>query len=344
MISSGPTARTSLRPVKRPASGSWQESLRRAIRDPRELIRLLKLSPDLEGPAVAAARSFGLLVPREYADRMVPGDPNDPLLRQVLPLGAETLEAEGFSYDPVGDVAARSTPGLLQKYSGRALLVVTGGCPVHCRYCFRRHYPYAGEPHTPEAWLPALEALAGDPEIHEVILSGGDPLVLSDSRLADLAGRLAEIGSLRRLRVHSRMPVMIPTRVNDQLLGWLAGTRLRPMMVLHANHPAEIGAEVEAAVGTLLAAGVAVLNQAVLLKGVNDDLEVQVALWEQLADLGVGAYYLHQLDRVRGASHFEVRAETGRKLHRGLRARLPGHAVPRYVQEVAGEPFKVTLA
>jgi EF-P beta-lysylation protein EpmB len=234
-------------------------------------------------------------------------------------------------------------PGLLQKYAGRALMVATGACAVHCRYCFRRHFPYDEVPKGFAAWEPALEQLAADESIHEVILSGGDPLTLVDSRLAILVEQLAAIPHLRRLRVHSRLPIVIPERVNDELLAWLRGTRLAPVMVVHANHPREIDRDVELALGRLIDAGVPVLNQAVLLQGVNNSADVLTELCERLIDLRVMPYYLHQLDRVAGAAHFEVPESEGLQIMAELRRRLPGYGVPRYVRERAGDEHKWVL-
>lgn len=250
---------------------------------------------------------------------------------------------DGGLMDPVGDLAAQRLPGLLQKYHGRVLLVTTGACAVHCRYCFRRHYPYDTAPKTLAAWQPALDEIAADESISEVILSGGDPLTLKDSLLAALAERLAEIPHLRRLRVHTRLPLMIPERVNEELLAWLRGTRLSPVMVIHANHANELSGDAADAVQRLVAAGIPTLNQTVLLRGINDEVETLAALSERLLDLGAMPYYLHQLDRVAGALHFEVPQERGRELVAALRARLPGYAVPRYVQERPGETSKTIL-
>jgi EF-P beta-lysylation protein EpmB len=274
---------------------------------------------------------------------MRPGDPADPLLRQVLPLDAETRPADGFAPDPVGDLDAQLTPGLLHKYHGRALLVTTGACAVHCRYCFRRHFPYSDAPKGLAAWDAALETIADDRSIHEVILSGGDPLTLVDPTLAALADRIAAIGHVARLRVHTRLPVVIPSRVTDELIGWLTGTRLTPIVVLHANHANELAGEVPAAIARLADAGVPLLNQAVLLRGVNDLIDSQAALCERLVNLRVMPYYLHQLDRVAGAAHFETPVDEGRQIVAALRVRLPGYAVPRYVQEVAGATGKTLL-
>jgi len=214
---------------------------------------------------------------------------------------------------------------------------------VHCRYCFRRHFPYTAEPRWAEAHNAALEHIARDSSIQEVLLSGGDPLTLVDSHLSDLARRLSDIPHLRRLRIHTRLPIMIPQRVTDELCAWLTGTRLTPIVVVHANHPAEVDRPVAAALGKLIDAGIPVLNQAVLLRGVNDDANVLVELSQRLIDMRVIPCYLHQLDRVAGAAHFEVPTARGIELVRQMRRRLPGYAVPRYVQEVPGELSKIVL-
>lgn len=327
-----------------PRGMRWQQVLREAVRDPRELCRMLKLPSEYESAALRAADAFGLFAPRGYIAQMRAGDPCDPLLRQVLPLDEELAARSGFAADPVGDAEAVIHAGLLQKYHGRALMVTTGACAVHCRYCFRRHYPYSDGPRSLVGWEPALAQLAADATIDEVLLSGGDPLSLADAWLAQLAERLAAIPHLRRLRIHTRLPIVIPERVCDELLAWLRGTRLTPLVVVHANHPAELWPEVAEALGRLVDAGIPVLNQAVLLRGVNDDVEVLTELCRRLVELRVMPYYLHQLDRVQGAAHFEVPEETGLQLIAELRARLPGYAVPRYVRETAGEPGKRVLA
>ena len=324
-------------------SASWQRAFKEAIRDPDELCRLLELPGEIALAARRAAEQFPLFVPHAFLARMRRGDATDPLLLQVLPLAAETEPAPGFAADPVGDLTAQSAPGLLQKYAGRALMVTTGACAVHCRYCFRRHFPYAGGPRSLADWAPALAALAADASIHEILLSGGDPLTLSDDRLAQLAAALAKVPHLRRLRVHTRLPILIPQRVCDELLEWLTGTRLTPIVVIHANHPAELDDATGAALGRLSDAGVPLLNQAVLLRGVNDQVETLAALSERLIDLRVLPYYLHQLDRVAGAAHFEVPEQEGRRLVKELQARLPGYAVPKYVKEVPGAQGKMPL-
>ncbi len=271
------------------------------------------------------------------------GDICDPLLLQVLPRLEETSWPPDFTADPVGDRLAGRKPGLLSKYNGRVLLVTTGVCAVHCRYCFRRHFPYHEAPKGRGAWTPALDEIAADPSIHEAILSGGDPLTLVDDVLAELVAGLAGIGHLRRLRIHTRLPILIPQRVTDALLAILRGSRLTPIVVVHVNHPVELDGEVITALARLAEAGVPLLNQAVLLRGVNDQLETLVELSERLIDARVIPYYLHQLDRVAGAAHFEVDEAVGRGLIEAMRARLPGYAVPRYVREEPGAAYKIGL-
>ena len=321
----------------------WQEAMRTAIRDGVELCRRLQLPPRYEAAAAQAARQFPVFAPLGYVARMQPGDPHDPLLRQVLPLGEELTEVAGYSADPVADRAAMLAPGLLQKYIGRALLITTGACAVHCRYCFRRHFPYRDSLPSLDRWGAAIEVLRADDSIEEVVLSGGDPLTLVDGQLANLVDRLAAVEHVRRLRVHTRLPVVIPERVTAELLSWLRGSRLTPIVVIHANHPTELDDIVGDALARLVDAGVPVLNQAVLLRGVNDDLDTLAGLCRRLADLRVLPYYLHQLDRVAGAAHFEVPINKGRHLVEELRKVLPSYAVPRYVQEVAGAPYKTLL-
>lgn len=327
---------------------SWSASLAAALRHPDDLLAELGLdrlpnAAALRDAAHAAARQFGLLVPRSYLAKMTPGDPNDPLLRQVLPLADELENRDGFSIDAVGDAASRAVPGLLHKYHGRALLIVTGACAIHCRYCFRRHYPYSDEPKRLDDWQPALDYLAADPTIHEVLLSGGDPLVLTDARLADLIDRLAAIPHLTRLRIHTRLPVVLPDRVTPELAALLKAHRLTTYIVIHANHPRELTGDAAIAVRTLVTSGFTVLNQSVLLKGVNDHSETLLALSERLIDLGVVPYYLHQLDRVEGTHHFEVSESDGHALLADLPRSLPGYAIPAYVREQSGHPAKTPV-
>lgn len=336
---------------------SWRQSLRQAITHPAELLAALDLPPGLlgEGAALAAGPfgqgGFPLRVPRGFVARMRKGDPTDPLLLQVLPRAVEMEPVPGFGSDPLAEMAAAPIPGLLHKYHGRALLVVTGVCAVHCRYCFRRHFPYeeqhaGARPGSPR-FEAALRYLRNDPTIEEVLLSGGDPLSLPDEQLAELVAVLEEIPHLRRLRIHTRTAVVLPERVDSALLGWLGGTRLRTVVVLHVNHAREVdpalGPEVVEACARLAGAGATLLNQSVLLRGVNDSVEALAELSDRLFAAGVLPYYLHLLDRVAGAAHFEVEEDEARRLMRQLVARLPGYLVPKLVREVPGAPGKVGL-
>jgi L-lysine 2,3-aminomutase len=325
---------------------AWQRELAAGVASVGELLALLGLPASAAGEAVGAARAaaqFPLRVPRGFVARMRPGDPRDPLLLQVLAGAAEVEPVAGWGPDPLAEAAAQPVPGVLHKYRGRALLVVTGACAVHCRYCFRRHFPYAERGLARSAEAQALAWLAGEPTVTEAILSGGDPLTLPDRRLAELAGRLAQVPHLKRLRVHTRLPIVLPERVDDALLAWLTGTRLAPVVVVHANHAREIGPAVAAALGRLRAAGVPVLNQAVLLAGVNDSPEALADLSEALFAAGALPYYLHLLDPVAGAAHFDVPVARALALHAELAARLPGYLVPRLVREVPGAAGKVAV-
>jgi len=319
---------------------AWQAELARAITEPAELLALLGLGAEWRAAAEAAARVFPLRVPRGFVARMRRADPHDPLLRQVLPLAEEFDVRPGFGPDPVGDRAAMHAPGVLQKYRGRVLLTATGACAVHCRYCFRREFPYNEANASAGHWRAALDHVAADASIEEAILSGGDPLTLSDRRLAEFVDPLAAIPHVRRLRVHTRLPVVLPERVTAGLCKVLAGTRLRLAIVIHANHARELDDQVRAACARFLECGATVLNQSVLLRGVNDHVETLEALSQRLFEFGVLPYYLHLLDRVTGAAHFEVQESRALRLLDDLQARLPGYLVPRLVREIPGEPGK----
>lgn len=334
----------SVRPVLEPVENvTWQGEIRAAVRDPAELCRRLELPAKLARQAAAGAAQFPVFVPPSYLARMELGNPSDPLLRQVLPLSGEGDVVAGFSRDPVGDAAATLRSGVLQKYGGRALLISTGSCAVHCRYCFRRHFPYEAAPHSEAAWVAALTSITADPSITEVILSGGDPLMLVDSRLTMLIGKIADLPQVVRLRVHTRLPIVVPRRVTDELLQLLTNTRLTSVMVIHANHARELADDVALALGKLREGGVLLLNQAVLLREVNDSVAAQCELSERLIAVGVLPYYLHQLDRVAGAAHFEVPIAEGKEIIAELRRQLPGFMVPRYVQEIPTEASKTVI-
>jgi EF-P beta-lysylation protein EpmB len=330
-------------PDSRHRTSRWQDQLSEAISSPEMLIQALGLDPSLIGPARAAAEKFGLRVPRSYIARMRRGDPNDPLLRQILPIAAEGELAAGYSSDPLGEAAARRAPGLLQKYQGRALLIATSACAVHCRYCFRREFPYSEQSGEGPRFHEALREIARDPSLEEIILSGGDPLSLSDARLTALTHALATIPHIKRLRVHTRQPVVLPARVDAGLTTWLRGLRWPVIFVLHANHPNEIDADVRAACAQLRAAGATLLNQTVLLRSVNDETQTLAELSRVLFEAGVLPYYLHLLDRVAGAAHFDVPEARARQIAGELAASLPGYLVPRLVREVESAASKVVL-
>lgn len=341
MIPAAPLALHPAPTVAAPAR--WQALWRDAIRDPRELLAQLGL--DGAGLAIsdAAAAQFPLRVPRGFVARMRHGDPSDPLLRQVLPLDDEMRPMPGFSLDAVGDGAAKAGAGVIRKYRGRALLIATGSCAVHCRYCFRRHFPYAEETAAAAGWREAVAAIGADPDIDEVILSGGDPWSLATPKLAELSQALAQVGHLKRLRIHTRLPVVLPERVDTALTQWLRALPWPVAIVLHANHANEFDADVDAAMQRLRETGATLLNQAVLLRGVNDSVEALAALSERSYAAGVLPYYLHQLDRVHGSAHFEIEDDAARALHRRLAARISGYLVPKLVREVAGDPGKRPL-
>jgi EF-P beta-lysylation protein EpmB len=336
MITASPSARLSS-----PAP-DWRQLWREAVTEPAELLALLGL-PQLATQLPGDHAGFALRVPRGFVARMRPGDARDPLLLQVLPQLAELEKVEGFSMDAVGDLAARETQGLLHKYRGRALLIASGSCAVNCRYCFRRHFPYGEEMAAAGQWRQALAHLRDDPSITELILSGGDPLALTTGKLEELTRGLAEIPHVTRLRIHTRLPVVLPERIDAGFLAWLDALPLQKVVVLHANHANEFDAVVDAACSRLRGAGATLLNQAVLLRGINDRADALAALSERLFAAGVLPYYLHQLDRVQGAAHFEVPDDRALALVETMRARLPGYLVPQLVREVAGDTSKRPL-
>lgn len=343
MIPAGHTSLQPPRPHPAPAPRDWRQAWREAVRDPRELLDMLGLGQLAATLSDGAATRFPLRVPRGFVARMRHGDPADPLLRQVLPILEEDRIVPGFGLDAVGDADARRGGGVIHKYNGRALLIATGSCAVHCRYCFRRHYPYAEDTAAAAGWREAVELIRADASIHEVILSGGDPLSLATHKLAELTDALRGIPHLRRLRLHTRLPVVLPERVDAGLLDWLHGLPWPVAVVVHANHASEFDDSVDAALAALRGAGATLLNQAVLLRGVNDTVDALAALCERGHAAGVLPYYLHQLDRVAGAAHFEVADAEALVLHAGLAARLPGYLVPKLVREVAGQPGKTPL-
>jgi len=324
------------------STDDWQVQLRNVITSRRELLDTLELSNDDVGFLSGACEDFPLKVPRSFVQRMRPGDPRDPLLLQVLSSEQEMADTAGYSRDPVGE-SGDSNPrrGIMHKYHGRVLLIVSGGCAVNCRYCFRRHFPYNENQNSRRQWHDALDYIRADSSIEEVILSGGDPLVATDEQLQQLIEQIAAIAHVKRLRIHSRLPVVIPERVTDTLLDAITHTDLQTIMVIHCNHAREIDESVVFALAALRRRNITLLNQAVLLSGINDSLEAQLSLCQRLFATGTLPYYLHLLDKVQGAAHFDVPESKARLLLAELSARLPGYLVPKLVREIAGADSKV---
>ena len=319
----------------------WQYQLRNVITSADELLRLLNLNAQDVGISTAACADFPLKVPHSFVRRMQPGDAQDPLLLQVLATRQELTAAPGYSTDPVGESGpANPHRGIIHKYHGRVLLIVSSGCAVNCRYCFRRHFPYSDNQNSRRQWTEALQYIAADNTIKEVILSGGDPLVATDEQLQLLVAQIAAIKHVKRLRVHSRLPIVIPQRITDDLLAAITSEQLQTTMVVHSNHAREIDADVTNALQTLRKHDITTLNQAVLLKNVNDSVAAQVALNEVLFSAGTLPYYLHLLDKVQGAAHFDVTEERARQLMAQVSSELPGYMVPRLVREIAGAKAK----
>ena len=321
----------------------WQQQLSQAIRDPAELCQRLGLPDTWLAGAQAGHALFDICVPEAFLRRMVPHQRNDPLLRQVLPLDDETRQLPGFVNDPLDEMQQQPAKGVIHKYAGRVLLIASPNCAINCRYCFRRHFPYTDNSPSRAQWQEAFDYLRADTSIQEVILSGGDPLAANDRQLAWLVSQLEQIPHLKRLRIHTRLPIVIPDRVDSALLDWLSRTRLQTVMVVHANHANEIDQAVLDACQRLRHAGVTLLNQSVLLRGVNDSVTALAALSERLFEARIMPYYLHVLDPVQGAAHFNVPDDEARQLVTLLRDQLPGFLMPRLVREIPGEGSKTPL-
>ncbi|WP_318470784.1 EF-P beta-lysylation protein EpmB [Photobacterium leiognathi] len=321
---------------------NWLNDLSNAISDPFTLLKLLKIDPTPWEDGLAARKLFALRVPLSFVDKMEIGNPYDPLLRQILPLAQEFEVHQGYSVDPLEE-QQNEIPGLLHKYHNRVLLIVKGGCAVNCRYCFRRHFPYSDNKGNKRQWQQSLEYIAAHPEINEVILSGGDPLMAKDHELQWLIEHIAAIPHIKRLRIHSRLPVVIPNRITDALCQILTETRLQTILVTHINHANEIDDALKTAMQKLKQANVTLLNQGVLLKGVNDSVAALTDLSETLFDAGIQPYYLHVLDRVQGAAHFMVDDEIARQLMAGLITKVSGYLVPKLTREIGGRASKTPL-
>lgn len=323
---------------------SWQQQLANTINNAQELLDALDLPHDLLKGAKLGAKDFAIRVPKAFVARMQTGNVNDPLLRQVLPLMDEQAPAPaGFVLDPLGEANSNQTPGIVHKYKNRVLLIVNGSCAVHCRYCFRRHFPYGDNQLSRQQWLKTLDYIQERPEINEVILSGGDPLSSSNARLFDLISHIEAIPHVKRLRIHSRLPIVIPARMTEEFTARLQQSRLQTIMVVHANHANEIDEDVGNALIQLHNAGIQTLNQSVLLKGINDDPNSLIHLSERLFEFKVLPYYLHLLDPVIGAHHFDVSDNKAKQLMLEIQKTLPGFLVPRLVREVDGEASKTLI-
>ena len=322
---------------------TWQNSIASAVRDPLELLKLLDLDNAQYNQKLHFPDSFKMLVPLAFVNKIKKGDWNDPLLRQVLPLLDETQVCEGFVSDPVGDLKAVVSKGVLQKYQGRVLLITTGACAVHCRYCFRREFPYASSTPDKKQWQTTIDQLTNDATIHEVIFSGGDPLMLPDERLSKMCRDIVSIPHIHTIRFHTRLPIILPERINTGFLSWFSKLDIQKVMVVHTNHANEIDAETGEALEMLADHKITVLNQSVLLQGINDDVDSLYDLSRQLFKFRVLPYYIHLLDKVKGAAHFDVREEKAKLLIKELKLQLPGYLVPKLVKEVSGERSKQSI-
>ena len=324
-------------------STRWQDELSDLIRDPITLLKMLDLDTRVDPETLAACEQFPVKVPRPFAKKMRKGDPNDPLLLQVLPTNQESVLSPGYTRDPLSEIEQNPYPGLIHKYESRVLLVVSGSCGIHCRYCFRRHFPYQDNNPNRNHWKKVLDYIADTPSINEVIYSGGDPLSASDNQLAWLTNQIGQIEHIKRLRIHTRLPVMLPSRIDSKLLHWLEATNLQKVLVLHCNHPNELDDETAAMVHRLKQANVTVLNQSVLLNNINNNAETLSQLSEQLFDKGILPYYLHLPDKVEGTRHFDISEQEAIALHRQLLKKLPGFLVPKLVKESPGATSKTPL-
>ncbi|OQQ07412.1 EF-P beta-lysylation protein EpmB [Vibrio splendidus] len=321
---------------------NWLKQLSNAISDPTKLLEALEIDPTPWQAGFAARELFALRVPLSFVERMEKGNPHDPLLRQVLPLSEEFEVHQGYSADPLEE-QDNAIPGLLHKYKNRALMIVKGGCAINCRYCFRRHFPYQDNKGSKSVWQTSLDYVAAHSEINEVILSGGDPLMAKDSELEWLISAIEQIPHVKTVRIHSRLPVVIPARVTDELCQLLAQTHLNVVMVSHINHANEINLELKKAFHKLKQSGVTLLNQGVMLKGVNNNANSLKELSEKLFDAGVLPYYMHVLDKVQGAAHFYISDEEAKHHFKGLISEVSGYLVPKLTREIGGRSSKTPL-
>lgn len=328
--------------VRKPAR-DWQQSLADVVTNPNDLLELLQLEPGQVGLYSLDSVSFPFRVPREFVARMQPGNPRDPLLLQVLPSKQELLAMPGYSHDPLQEQQVNKLPGLIHKYRGRVLLTITGSCAINCRYCFRQNFSYEQNNPGRFGWQKIIDYVAADPTINEVIFSGGDPLVAKDNLLLQIIEPFSKLPHIKRLRIHTRLPIVIPQRITSSLINVLINSGLQIVVVVHANHPNEIDFSVGESLRSMQIAGITVLNQSVLLKNVNDNAQVLADLCERLFENGCLPYYLHALDKVAGSAHFDVHSTRAKKIVWELSQLLPGYLVPRLVREVPGVGAKVPI-
>jgi EF-P beta-lysylation protein EpmB len=325
-----------------PVEMNWQKELARAFTTPESLLEYLGIAPETFMQHFPARRLFSMRVPRPFADLMVHGDWHDPLLQQVIPREQEFMSPVDFVTDPLNE-QNNQTPGILHKYLNRALLIVKGGCAVNCRYCFRRHFPYQENTVSKQQWLAVIEYIRRDTALDEIIFSGGDPLMAKDSHLAWLAEHISAIAHIKRIRIHTRLPVVIPQRIDTDFMQWFGALPQQKIMVLHINHAHEVSDALKQRCTALKRLGVTIFNQAVLLKGINDTPDKQIALNEAVFDAGILPYYLHMLDKVKGAAHFDVSDQDAVNIMAEIIKRQPGYLVPKLVREIAGQPGKTPI-
>lgn len=322
---------------------SWQSELANSVTSLKELLEATENHAAHLDQQLVEKLDFPIKVPRPYLSRIQPGNPHDPLLKQVLPLALESIITPGYLTDPLEEADSHVPSGIIHKYQGRVLLVLTGTCAINCRYCFRRHFPYENHQNSMRQWQQTLDYIRQNHSISEIIYSGGDPLANNDSKLAQLTQSIAQIPHVKRLRIHTRLPVVIPQRVTDSLLEWLTATRLQTSIVLHTNHANELDKAVEHSLRRLRQAQICLLNQSVILKGVNDNSQSLIALSERLFEMGVLPYYLHLMDKVQGAAHFDITTHQAQKIVGEMAAQLPGYLVPKLVKEIPGRESKIPL-
>lgn len=322
---------------------SWQEELQQLIKSPEALIKHLQLEDKWIEPAIKASAHFPLRATESYISKIKKGDPHDPLLRQILPIDAELHPVEGYTSDPLEEKQFIPLPGIVHKYQSRVLFIAATQCAINCRYCFRRHFPYNDHELNRQQWQSGLDYIQSSQSINEVILSGGDPFSLSDNQLLWLVEQISDIKHVEYLRVHTRYPIILPSRITPPLLKALTGTRLKTIVVVHCNHPQEIDKEVEMALKCLKNANVTLFNQSVLLKGINDSSQILATLSKALFQAGVQPYYIHLLDKVEGAAHFAVENYEAKNIYKELLTLLPGYLVPKLVKETAHEGSKTPV-